>query len=195
MAYDYSAAPEQRSLDLIPDGTVATLQLAIRPGGAGLLKRSARGDCEMLDCELIVVDGPQVKRKVWERLIVAGTTSGHEKAVEISRAKLRAIIESARGIKPGDMSPEARKGRTVEFSDFDGVRFIAKIGIEKGKPKNDGSGENYSDRNVIVAVITPDRKDWHAVEQTPRPAGQAAGNAPDNAANTIAPIAKPAWAS
>src|SRR4051794_34123847 len=103
MAYDYSAAPEQRGTDLIPDGTVATVQLTIRAGGAGeggLLKRSKDGGCEMLDAELAVVDGPQVKRKLWERMIIAGTTSGHEKAAEISRAKLRAIIESARGIKP-----------------------------------------------------------------------------------------------
>ena len=56
-----SEAPPQRDFDLIPDGTIATVQLTIRPGGAGeggLLKRSANGDCEMLDCEFIVVDGP-----------------------------------------------------------------------------------------------------------------------------------------
>ena len=112
MAYDYSAAPEQRGLDLIPDGTVATLQLTILPGGAGengLLKRSKDGACEMLDLEFAVLDGPQARRKLWERLVITGTTDGHAKAGEISRGKLRAIIESARGIKPGDVSPEARK--------------------------------------------------------------------------------------
>ena len=67
------------------------------------------------------------------------------------------------------------------------MRFIAKIGIEKGRPKNDGSGENYADRNTIAAVITPDRKDWHTVEQVPRPAGPAAA--------VVVPISKPAWAS
>ena len=122
----------------------------------------------MLDLEFVVVDGPQAKRKLWERMVISGTTDGHAKAAEISRGKLRAILESARGIKPGDVSPEARKARTAEFSDFDGLRFIAKIGIEKGSPKNDGSGENYADRNTIAMVITPDRKDWHAVEQAPR---------------------------
>ena len=35
MAFDYSIAPEQRGTELIPDGTVATLQMSIRPGGAG----------------------------------------------------------------------------------------------------------------------------------------------------------------
>jgi hypothetical protein len=191
--YDYTDAPEQRSDGPIPADTVATLQLTIRPGGAGeggLLKRSQDGGCEMLDCELVVVDGPHMKRKLWERMIISGTTDGHAKAGEISRGKLRAILESARGIQPSDTSKEARKARTAELGDFDGLRFIARIGIEKGKPKNDGSGENYADRNTIAAIITPDRKDWHTVEQEPRPAGPVTG---DTA--VVAPISKPAWAS
>jgi hypothetical protein len=49
---------------------------------------------------------------------VAGTTSGHAEAGEISRNTLRAILESARGIKPDDKSEAAaaharlRAGRT-----------------------------------------------------------------------------------
>ena len=193
MAYDYTDAPEQRGNELIPADTVATVQLTVRPGGAGeggLFLRSKDGLCEMLDMEFVVVDGPHLKRKLWERAIINGTTDGHAKAAEISRGKLRAILESARGIKPNDTSNEARKARTAEFGDFDGLRFIAKIGIEKGRPKNDGSGENYSDRNTIASVVTPDRKDWHAVEQVPRPAGSVTGNAA-----VVVPIAKPAWAS
>lgn len=185
MAYDYSTAPEQRS-NLIPEGTVATLQSTIRPGGAGeggLLKRSKDGTCEMLDLEFVVVNGPLVKRKLWERMVINGVTDGHAKAAEISRGRLRAIIESARGIKPSDMGAEARKARTVELGDLDGLRFRAKIGVEKGRPKNDS-------RNTIAMVITPDRKDWHAVEQTPRPTGPIAGDT-----GAVVPIIKPAWAS
>jgi hypothetical protein len=106
------------------------------------------------------------------------------------------MIESARGIKPDDTSPEARAARTVELADFNGLRFIARIGVEKGRPKNDGSGESYADRNTIAAVITPDRKDWHKVEQAPRPADLSVGGAPT--ASTPAPVAsisKPSWAT
>ena len=46
-------------------------------------------------------------------------------------------------------------------------------------------------RPVIAIAITPDRKDWHAVEQAPQPAGPIVGNA----ATTVAPITKPPWAS
>ena len=88
------------------------------------------------------------------------------------------------------MGAEARKARTVELGDLDGLRFIAKIGLQKGRPKNDGTGENYADRNTIAMVVTPDRRDWHAVEQTPRPTGPIAGDT-----GAVVPITKPAWAS
>ena len=47
----------------------------------------------MLDLEFVVVDGPQVKRKLWDRMVINGVTDGHAKAAEISRGRLRAIIE------------------------------------------------------------------------------------------------------
>lgn len=199
MAYDYSAAPEQRDgIELIPSGTTATVQLTIRPGNAGeggLLKRSKDGGCEMLDCEFVVVDGPHAKRKFWENMVIEGTTSGHEQAAKISRGKLRAIIESARGIMPNDVSPEARQARTVELSDFNGLRFIAKIGVEKGGPKGN-SGEHYADKNILAGVITPDKKGWQAVAQAAQPTSPVAGgaSAPSTPAPVV-PIAKPSWAS
>jgi hypothetical protein len=192
--YDYTEAQPQREIELIPAGQVATLQLTIRPSGAGeegLLKRSQDGGCEMLDIEFIVVDGQFAKRKLWERFVLAGTSDGLAKAAEISRGKLRAILESARGIKPDDVSPQARDARTMKLADFDGMRFIGKIGIEKGKDKGNGAG-NYPDRNVLLAAITPDRKDWHVVEQAPPPKSS---NAPSSAAPAPAAISKPAWAS
>jgi hypothetical protein len=194
--FDYSDAPEQRGDELIPAGTVTTLLLHIRSGHAGeggLLTRSKDGTCEMLDCEFVVVGGAHNRRKLWERYVLSGTTAGQETAVNISRGKLRAMLESARGIKPDDMSEQARKARTCELSDFDGLRFMARIGIERGKPRNDGTGESYSDRNVIATIITPDKKSWHAIEQVPPfSAGpNGGGTVPAPAPATIQP---PAWA-
>jgi hypothetical protein len=183
-------------MELIPANIIVTLHLTIRAGNAGedgLLRRSHDGLCEMLDCEFIVVDGQFAKRKLWERFVLAGTADGHAKAVEISRGKLRAILESARGIKPDDVSPQARAARTVPLKAFDGMRFIGKIGIEKGKEKNNGDG-NYPDRNILLAVITPDRKDWHAVEQVPHSAPPSTSPA-SSTPPAQPPISKPAWAS
>src|SRR5262245_21359213 len=106
MLFDYSNAPPPRNIELIPDGTVATINTHLRPRGAGeggLLKRSRDGGCEMLDVEFTVVDGLYKGRKFWEYFLVNGTTDGHAQAVEISNGRLKAILDSALGLKPDDM--------------------------------------------------------------------------------------------
>jgi hypothetical protein len=187
---DFNDAPEQRDFDLVPKGTIASMRVTVRPGGAGdggRLKRSKDGACEMLDLEFVLVDGEYARRKFWENMVVAGTTDGHAKAAEISRSRLRAILESARGIMPDDTSAEAREKRKASIADFDGLTFIGKVGIEPGTPR--GNGENYPDKNYLEAVITPDKTGWHSVEQAPRPQAPSSGEA------AVVPIKKPAWAS
>jgi hypothetical protein len=79
---------------------------------------------------------------------------------------------------------------------------MAKIGVEKGKPKNDGSGENYADKNVLAAVITPDKAGWHPVTQVPSVNGGGNGSAaaPGSPSSSGAPpsgnppIPPPNWA-
>jgi len=199
MPYDYTDAPPSRDIELIPHGTIATVILHIRAGNVGedgSLKRSAKGDCEMLDCEFVVLDGPYTKRKFWTNYILEGTTDGHAKAVEISRGTLRSILDSALGLKPDDTSPQARAARTVSLKQFEGMSFVGKIGIEKGKPKNDGSGENWPDKNMIAAVSTPEKKDGHPVEQPPPfNRGNARATASAASSGSALPIERPGWAS
>ena len=195
MPYDYTDAPPPRDMELIPHGTIATLVLHIRPGGVGedgMLKRSKAGDAEMLDIEFIVADGPHKDRKFWEYWILEGTTPGHAKSADINRGTLKAILDSALGLKPDDVSPQTRSARTVSLKQFEGMTFIAKIGIEKGGTKNDGSGD-WPDKNILAGVITPDRKEWHPVEQPPPFNG---GGAPSTATppSSTPPIARPGWA-
>ena len=202
MPFDYSTAPPPRDFELIPRDTVMTLSTHLRPGGAGeggLLKRNAKGDCEMLDVEFTVVDGPYKSRKFWEYFVVNGTTDGHSQAVEISHGRLKAILDSALGLKPDDMSPQARAARTVDYKDFEGKTFLGKIGIEKGGPKIDKAtgkptGENWNDKNVLLAVITPDKKEWHHVEQPPPFTGSGEGAAAPTPAAPAAPVNRPSWA-
>jgi hypothetical protein len=194
MPYDYTNAPPSQ-FDLIPHGTVATVVLHIRAGGVGedgMLKRSAKGDCEMLDAEIAVADGIYKGRKFWERWILEGTTSGHAKSIEINRGTLKAILDSALGLRPDDVSAQARAARTVSLKQFEGKTFIAKIGVERGSAKNNGTGENWPDKNILAGVITPDRKEWHHVEQPPPFDG---GNTSPPAAPPAPPIARPGWAS
>jgi hypothetical protein len=192
---DFNAAGPQKSFDIIPADTIATLHLKVKPGQAGdggWLKRSKAGDSEALDCEFIVVDGEFAKRKFWTLFTVTGVTEGQATAADISRRRLRAILESARGIRPEDESDAAKQARRTEsWGDFDGLRFIGRIGVEPRK------GE-YRAKNILLEVITPDRKEWRQVEQLPK---QPNGGAPSAAAApvvaaaaTATAIARPAWA-
>jgi hypothetical protein len=196
MPYDYSEAP-QPDRDLIPAGTVATVQARIRAGGVGedgMCKRSEKG-AEMLHVEFVVLDGPYQRRKFWGYVVLDGATQGQQDIAKSNKHLLRTILESSRGIKPLDMSPQARTGRTASLGEFDNIAFIAKIGIEKGKPKNDGSGESWSDKNILIGAVTPDDNNWHPVEQPPPIDG---GNNGAEAASSAPPapgFTKPSWAS
>jgi hypothetical protein len=181
-SFDFNTAPEQRALDVIPDKTIAVVQLNIRAGNAGengLLKRSKSGEAEGIDCEFTIAEGPYAKRKFFAFMVLSGATDGHAAAADITRSRLRAILESARGVKPADASEAARKARVAEYHEFNGMRFLARIGVEPAR------GE-YRAKNILAEAITPDRTEWRPVEQMPR------GTAPETA-----PIAlvKPAWAS
>jgi hypothetical protein len=106
---------------------------------------------------------------------------------KISRSRLRAILESARGIRPDDKSDAAKQARQVSsYGDFDGVRFIARIGVEP--PQN-----GYKAKNKLDEVITPDRKDWHSIQQVARQANSSAAPSPATPTE-LAKIGRPEWA-
>ena len=117
-----------------------------------------------LDCEFTVVEPePYFKRKLWQWMTIEGTTPGHDEAGKISGNTLRAILESARGIKPDDTGEVAQAARKVGgWADFNGIRFIAQLGV---KPPKDG----YAAKNTILKVITPERQLWHKPPQGPLP--------------------------
>jgi hypothetical protein len=198
MPYDYTDAPPPPKIDLIPHGTVATIALHIRGGNVGedgMLKRSKNGDCEMLDCEFVVTDGQYKGRKFWANLVLEGTTDGQSQIADSNKRTLKAILDSALGLKPDDVSPEARAARTVSLKQFEGMTFIAKIGEEKGGPIKDKPGENYPDRNILASVITCDRKDYHPVEQPPPFNGGGGTSSATPPPNSTPPIARPGWAT
>ncbi|HEY7297227.1 MAG TPA: hypothetical protein VH684_04755 [Xanthobacteraceae bacterium] len=187
--YDFNDAETQRNFDVIPDGTIATVRMTVRPGSVGddgWLRRSKDGNSEALDCEFVVRDGPFAKRKFWSLLTVAGSTPGHAEAAKISAGKLRAILESARGIKPDDKSDAAKEARRIKsYGDFNGLTFVARIGVEP--PQN-----GYKEKNRLDHVVTPDEKAWKPVTQEPAAAPSAA---PAKPASTPAKLERPQWAS
>src|SRR6516225_10848993 len=184
-SYDFNDADTQRNFDVIPHGTIATVRMTVRPGSAGedgWLRRSKDGNSEMLDCEFVVLDGPFAKRKFWMLFTVDGTTQGHAEAAKISASKLRAILESARGIRPDDKSDTATQARRIgSYGDLNGLSFIARVGVEP--PQN-----GYKAKNRLDHVVTPDEKAWHPVTQEPVAT-------PAKPASSPAKIERPQWAS
>jgi hypothetical protein len=191
MPIDFNNAEAQREGGLIPEGTVAVVHMTVRPGNAGdggWLKRSKNSESMALDVEFTVVEGPFAKRKFWGLFTLEGVTEGHQKAADISASRLRAILESAKGIRPDDESETAKAGRRMNtWGDFDGLRFVAKIGIEKAK-----EGTNFKDKNCLDAAVTPDRKAWVKVEQV-KASSPVAAVVP--IATPAKDVKKPAWAS
>lgn len=177
--WDFNDAPEQQG-DIIPAKTLARVVMTIRPGGhgdGGWLKQSDSG-FEYLDAEMTVTSSPHATRKLWQNIGVGGPTDGHQKAAQISRALLRAILESARNVNPKDESDKARQARQVSgWQDFDGIEFAIEIGVEKDK------NNQYPDKNRIQKVLTPDHKDYQRVMagETIVPAGVASNASPQPA--------------
>ncbi len=204
---DFNDGERQRGADVIPNGTLVRAVGVIRPGGVsrpgqekvdgGYLTASKSSDVLYLSWEFTVVDGPFARRKFWQNMTVSGgevNERGESKAWNITKTSMRAMLCSARNVKPDDMSEHATAARRINaWADLDGVEFAAKVGISKG---NNG----YPDRNQIAAVIEPGHKDYTAIMSgeggatvaASAPAPQAAWAKPATAAPATGAV--PAWA-
>jgi hypothetical protein len=191
MAIDYSDYS-----DLIPEKTIAIVQMRVRSGDGtdGVLKRTKAGDGEGLDVEFMLLNTDYAKRKLFAFILLIGTTDGQKQMCERNGVFLKQIVDSAKFLDPNDKSPEARKARTMNYRDFDGLRFLAEIGVEQGR-------NGYPDKNVIIKAITKDRAEWGnraPIDQiAPDMSAQsraAAEPTAGKAATTPAPIKKPEWA-
>ncbi len=195
---DMNDAEPQKSGDLIPDGTFAKVTMTIRPGGTdgqgdtdkGLLKASNTpgSDVRLLDCEFTVAEGVNARRKFWQNFTVAGgkvDEHGVSMGWKISKSSFRAMIDSALGLNPEDISEGARQKRLLRgLADLAGITFVAKIKIE---PSDD---ERYGDSNKLDRVVLPTESEWGKVMN-----GEAVPPAPSgHRRKASAPAAaKPVW--
>ena len=186
--------------DVIPDGVFAKLRLSIRPGGAdgatpmdkGLLKASATGDAKMLDCEMTVVEGPFARRKLWQNYTVAGgkvDENGVSIGWKISKAAFRAMIDSALGLDPKDLSDAAKQKRVLGgLKQLDGIVFAARIMVEPA------SNPQYKDANKVANVVEPGEPQYAAIMR-----GETVAAEPVNARPRKSPDAPaqqaPAWST
>jgi hypothetical protein len=190
MALNLGSANKTQGLEVIPAGALVTLVMKIRAGTIGvegLCKRSSKGDSEGIDVEYTVKGGDYDGRKLYSFQLLDGTTAGHAKAAEITRALLRAIYEAVNAIDPNDTSPEADTRRnSATLAGFNGATFLATLEVEVGgKRSPEEGGGNYRDKNVIGKVLRVGDKGYCKLDQPPpmpiersAPPAAASGGAP-----------------
>jgi hypothetical protein len=199
MTFDMNDVAPQQSGDLIPDGTFAKVVMTLRKGGTdgtgdadrGLLKASNQpgSDVLMLDAEFTVAEGPHARRKFWQNFTVQGgklDEQGQSIGWKISKSTFRAMIDSALGLNPEDMSEAAKAKRILRgLADLDGITFVAKIQIEPNR------NPAYRPANKLEHVVLPTAPEWQKVmagETVPAQPSQK----PQPAAAPVQP-ATPAW--
>ena len=84
---------------------------------------------------------------------------GQKRACNISYSKMRAILESVRGIDPKEKSPRASKARSIDdMMEFDGMVFPARLGIRKtpriGTDRNGNQREYWDNQLGFVLPVT-----------------------------------------
>jgi hypothetical protein len=191
MAIDFSGYN-----DLIRAGTIAAVQMRIQYGDGtdGVLTRTKAGDAEVLKAELTVLEGEFARKKFLVFWLVVGSNDGQKSMAEHYLAMLKRIIASAKYLDLNDRSPETLSKYKMEYRDFDGLRFLAEIGIEAGK-------DGYEGKNVIARVFTRDMPQWgnrppfEQVVPDSSTTGAAQTSKVSSGASAPAPITKAGWAS
>jgi len=198
MTFDMNDAEPQKTSDLIPDGSFAKVTMTIRPGGhdgqsevdRGLLKASNTpgSDVLMVDAEFTVTEGHHARRKFWQNFTVAGgKVDEHGVSIgwKISKGTFRAMIDSALGLGPEDMSDAARAQRVLNgLADLSGITFAAKVRVEVSQDPR------YGDSNRLDRVVLPNEPEWRKVMD-----GEAVPPVPTSRPRTAAPppAQAPAW--
>lgn len=150
-ALDFNDA-KPNEFELLPDNTEVPVIFKVQPGDSedGCIKRAQSGAL-MLNLEATVTAGKYAKRKLFFAFFMGredgDLTEGQQTGVDMSRSKLRAIAEAARGFAPTDETAPAIAARKLKgYRDFDGMECSVILGIEKGTGA-------FSDKNSLKRVV------------------------------------------
>ena len=147
---NFNDAERQNNFDLIPVNTIAKARLVLKAGNDPTdphITRSKSGDTAYLNCEFIIFESKYTKRKIFDKIELEGS----DKWVNMGKARIRAILESAKGINPKDVSEIAVAARKINsFDELNNLDVVIKVGIEHDK------NGRYQDKNRVIAIITPE---------------------------------------
>jgi hypothetical protein len=203
---DFNDAEQQQAFDLIPKGSVARVRMTLKPGGfddpaqgwtGGYATQSFDTGSVYLSCEFVVLEGEFARRKMWSNIGLF--SSKGPTWANMGRTFVRAVLNSARNVRPDDNSPQAAAARRIQgFYELDGLEFIARIDIEK-----DGRGDP---RNVVRMAVEPGESDYlsnasgvasgpvRPAVMSSAPQAVTSNSGPSVGAQRPAPTGKPSWA-
>jgi len=158
---------------LIPNGTIAILQMSVRPGGytdknlrleAGLGSK-AKGGAIYLRSTVTVIAGSQKDKKF---TVPIGIFSGKSDFwLHKGRELIREILNSSQGLSASDNSRKAVFSRIIDnYSILNGICFVGVVGVQKnqyGREENNisrilsGDDEEYKEL-VAGEKFLPARK-------------------------------------
>ena len=178
------APDEGNDFSLIPHGTIVRVIVSIKPQLDGVVisdlsnqpifRQSPHSSAKWVECEFTVIGGQFDRRKIWSNLFFDGdkkNASGVSMSKEIGLRTLRGIVDSSRGLRADDMTPDANIKRQISgIEALEGMEFCIKVGVEKGT-------NGYDDKNKMLAPILINQD------------GYIGGNAPQ--APTKSPISQP----
>ena len=191
--------PQNQEFTLIPNGTIVRAVILVQMGdieipefGQGAwFKKSQSTSAKWMNLEFTIIGGEYDRRKFWHSVFVDGDKlgqSGMSLAKEIGLRTLKSIVESARGIDPADMSPQAQQNRNISgMMDLSGMEICAKVGIKKGT-------NGYKDSNQLLAAITPNSNDFLPQGSIPMQQTSVASNVAAPQATAQSSGAVPSWA-
>lgn len=130
-----NASEQSKGFSLIPPKSKVLVMLNIeapasdRVGSYPELNRSQNSNLEYLNVTLEVLSGTFKGKQIYHNFNVQGASSEkQQKAVDISMAQLRALVEAHNHISPKDNSPQAQKIRMLNsFSELNGKIFPIEV--------------------------------------------------------------------
>lgn len=201
-----NASEQSTGSSLIPPKSKVLVILNIeapasdRVGSYPELNRSQNSDLEYLNTTLEIIAGSYKGKQIYHNFNVHGaSTEKQQKAIDISMAQLRALVEAHNRISPKDNSPQAQKARMLNaFSELNGKIFPIEVKCtEKALQK---TGEVII-VNELKSIVTMEDADYahlmnggevisdEPIPQVSQPAAAQQASKPNwgNPANTAQP--------
>jgi len=116
---------------------------------------------------------------------------GQSIAWNISKASFRAMVDSALGLDPKDMSDAAKAKRVLlGLKQLDGITFVARIMVE---PASDP--DKYHDQNRLANVVLPGDQQYALIMKGETVEPEPINAKPRKPTKTVAGGNSPAWAT